>query len=159
MLDLIDFAITNSQITDFMLEYDYANYFEVQQSLSELVDLNFLSLELLKNNARYTITEDGKNVLSLLDYKITSKIKQNVYNYLKENKYALKDKNSIVAYYFASENSSDYTVSLQIKENKSNMFEINLLVPDEEIASKICSNWQKENEDVYEYIIKKLIQK
>lgn len=36
ILSRVDFPLTNAQVSDFILEKEYADYFEIQQALSEL---------------------------------------------------------------------------------------------------------------------------
>ena len=38
MLDKVDFPLTNSQISEFVLDKGYTDYFKLQQALSELTD-------------------------------------------------------------------------------------------------------------------------
>lgn len=38
MLDKVDFPLTNSQISEFILNEGYTTYFKLQQALSELLD-------------------------------------------------------------------------------------------------------------------------
>lgn len=45
MLDKVDFPLTNTQITNFILEKDYTTYFTVQQTFSELVDSGLITAE------------------------------------------------------------------------------------------------------------------
>ena len=40
MLDKVDFPLTNSQISEFILNEGYTTYFKLQQALSELLDLD-----------------------------------------------------------------------------------------------------------------------
>jgi len=39
MLDKVDFPLTNSQISEFILNEGYTTYFKLQQALSEILDL------------------------------------------------------------------------------------------------------------------------
>lgn len=54
MLDKVDFPLTNSQISEFILNEGYTTYFKLQQALSELLDSGFIREE---SNAH-------KNILS-----------------------------------------------------------------------------------------------
>ena len=42
MLQKIDFPLTNGQISEFILDKGYTNYFKLQQAISEMVDTGFL---------------------------------------------------------------------------------------------------------------------
>ena len=50
MLDKVDFPLTNTQITNFIQEKDYTDYFTVQQTLSELLDSDLIIAESTHNN-------------------------------------------------------------------------------------------------------------
>ena len=41
MLDQVDFPLTNSQISEFILDEGYTTYFKLQQALSELLSSGF----------------------------------------------------------------------------------------------------------------------
>ena len=38
MLDRVDFPLTNSQISEFVLTKKYTNYFTLQESINDLID-------------------------------------------------------------------------------------------------------------------------
>ena len=48
MLDRVDFPLTNSQISSFLLDRGYTNYFTLQQAFSELEEANLASAFLRK---------------------------------------------------------------------------------------------------------------
>ena len=45
MLNRVDFPMTNSQISKFILEEGYATYFRLQQALAELAESGFIKEE------------------------------------------------------------------------------------------------------------------
>ena len=50
MLDKVDFPLTNSQISEFILNEGYTTYFKLQQALSELLDSGFIREESAHKN-------------------------------------------------------------------------------------------------------------
>ena len=50
----------------------------------------------------------------------------------------------------------DPELSLLAKEKDVTMVEITLSVPNEDTAAAICNNWQKNNQDIYQYLVSKL---
>lgn len=42
MLNQVDFPLTNSQISEFILDKGYTTYFKLQQALSELLESGFI---------------------------------------------------------------------------------------------------------------------
>ena len=65
MLDKVDFPLSNSQISEFILDKEYTTYFKLQQALSELMDAGFIREESTHNRTIYHLTEDGA---STIDY-------------------------------------------------------------------------------------------
>ena len=66
MLDKVDFPLTNSQISEFILNEGYTNYFTVQQTISELVESGFIHEESTHNRTFYHL----KTIFLLLFRKI-----------------------------------------------------------------------------------------
>ena len=58
--------MSNAQISEFILEKEYTDYFTIQTALSELVEARFIRLKSVRNTSLYTITEEGQNTLCLL---------------------------------------------------------------------------------------------
>ena len=54
MLDRVDFPLTNTQISNFMLNKDYTTYFTIQQAISELIDTGLIRTESTYNNTHHT---------------------------------------------------------------------------------------------------------
>ena len=52
---------------------------------------------------------------------------------------------------------NEYTAHLLIKENGQNLVDLKLSVPTEDIAQSICNNWQSNNEEIYQFLIGKLM--
>ena len=56
--------ITNTQLTEIILENNFINYFTLQQYISELISSDFLKYVLVNDKNLINITEKGDNVLS-----------------------------------------------------------------------------------------------
>ena len=54
MLDKVDFPLTTSQISEFILDKGYTTYFRLQETLSELTDSELLKIE----TQPYTLPSD-----------------------------------------------------------------------------------------------------
>ena len=156
MLDKVDFPLTNAQISNFMLDKDYTDYFTIQQVISELVDTEFITLETIRQTSRYMITDSGRETLSFFGNKISNAIQDDVLNYLKQNKFELRNETSITSD-FIKQNSGEYLVNLKVKEKASTVIEINLTVPTQEEASKICNNWKGKSQDIYAQVFSLLL--
>ena len=49
-------ALTNSQISEFILDREYTNYFHLQQAISELVEADLVTMDTRSNTSHYRIT-------------------------------------------------------------------------------------------------------
>ena len=91
MLNKINFPMSNTQISEFMLGKEYTNYFNLQQIISELLEADFLRIE--SSNSRttlYEITPEGKDTLLYFSNKLSGSIKEDINSYLAANKYEIK---------------------------------------------------------------------
>ena len=60
MLEQVEYPLTNSQITEFILDKEYTNYFTVQQALSEMDETGLVNVTTKRNNSLYQITDAVK---------------------------------------------------------------------------------------------------
>ena len=56
-------ALSNSQLSEFILEHEYTNYFNFQQAVSELVEANLIQKQTMINTSYYQLTDAGRNTL------------------------------------------------------------------------------------------------
>lgn len=59
MLSKVDFPLTNSQISEFILDEGYTTYFKLQQAISELLESGFIREEATHSRTFYHLTEEG----------------------------------------------------------------------------------------------------
>lgn len=156
MLDKVDFPLTNSQLSQFILDKGYTNYFALQQAINELIDSDLIHPETIRNTSYYHSTSAGEETLQLFDYKIPDAIKQDILEYFEENRYQLRNEVEIVSEYYPAKK-GEFTVNCKVKEKESTLLEIKLNVVSEEQAVIICDNWNVNSSDVYSYLIHSLM--
>lgn len=150
MLDRVDFPLTSSQISQFMLER-YTNYFNLQIAQNELIENDFIKPTTERNHSLFEITEQGKEAVELFEFKISDAIKMDILNYLKEQKIELRNESAISSDYYPSNN--EYIAQCSIKERNQTLLEIKLTVPSQEQAIHICDSWKAKSEEIYQYLI------
>ena len=156
MLNKVNFPLANSQISEFMLEKQYTSYFTLQEVLNDLVGNGFIQLITYRNSTQYKLTPEGFETIAFFDSKISSAIKEDIEQYLKDNKYDLKSEVGTTSDYYKS-TSRDYIVHCQVKEGASNLIELNIAVPLEEQADAMCAKWKDASQEIYEFIMHKLM--
>ena len=156
MLDKVDFPLTNSQLSQFILDKGYTNYFNLQQAINELVDSSLIRPEIIRNTSHYHSTPAGVETLRLFEYKIPDAIKADIMEYFEENRYQLRNEVEILSEYYPAKK-GEYTVNCIVKEKSSTLLEVKLNVVSEEQAVAICDNWKSNSSDVYTYLIHTLM--
>lgn len=156
MLEKVNFPLTNTQITNFILEKEYTNYFTVQQTFKDLLSSNLIIAEPTHNNTRYQITEDGRSTLQFFNDKISPAIKEDILSFLRENDFDLKQEVSVFADYFKS-TETGYGVRCQIKDSKKSLIDLTLSVANKEQAEAVCRNWTQQSAEVYAALMDMLI--
>lgn len=92
MLQNVNFPLSNTQISDFILEKEYTNYFHLQEALSELQDTKLIEIEKVRNTSYYHMTEEGSKTLSFFENEISPEIREEIDRYMKEHSYELRKK-------------------------------------------------------------------
>lgn len=155
MLDNLDFPLTNSQISEFVLDKGYTDYFTLQQTFYDLEASELIASENIRNSTRYIITECGRETISMFESKLPSGIKEDIRLFFEEKKYQLRKEIDILADYYPV--GKEYMVKCLVKEKKSTLLELKLNVVSKEQAIYICDHWQEKSEAVYHFLMQKLL--
>ncbi len=156
MLKRVNFPLTNAQLSNFFLEHDYTTYFTLQQALNELLDAGLIRMESTHNSTRYEITPEGEDTLSFFGNKISPTVIEDMDQYLKENKYRLRDEVGVISDFYKS-TSQDYIVHCEVREGKVPLIQLDLSVPDKDQAEYMCSNWRSKSQEIYSFAMKSLM--
>lgn len=155
MLGRVDFPLTKAQIGDFILEKQYTNFLTLQQAIGELIDADMVVAQSIRNRTHLSITREGQETLHFFSGDISDAIKSDIDTYLNENEIELRNEVSILSDYYKS-TSGEYEAHLVAKDKEIHLVDITISVPIEETAITICDNWQKKNQDIYQYLINQL---
>ncbi|MBA4698209.1 MAG: DUF4364 family protein [Ruminococcus sp.] len=156
MLDKVDFPMTTSQISEFMLDKGYTTYFKLQEALSEMVDSGLLKIETTHNRTLYHLTENGAETIRFFTNKISPAIQNDVNEFLKEKQYDLKEEVAIKSDYYLNTN-REYEVRCQIVENGFSLIDLKITVPTETEAETIAGSWSRQSQEIYALLLSKLL--
>ena len=149
-------ALTNSQISEFVLDRDYTDYFQLQKVLSELTETGLLNNRTISNSSYYELTEEGSNTLSYFEKNLSQEIKKEIEEYLKNCGYEKEARILTPADYYTTPQGG-YAVRCQIIEKDSTVLDLNLIAPGKEAAQAICRNWAHKSQDIYSTLMAELI--
>ena len=148
--------LTNQQLTDFILEHDILNFFDLQQYLTDLVETSMLEYSSSEGEKYYIITESGKNTLELFSDRVSQSLRRTINDSIDMKKKSFVIKTNISADYY-KEDDNDYIVHLAVKEGIYTLMDIKVNVVSNKHAKQICENWQKKAQYLYGDILNKLI--
>lgn len=156
MLEKVDFPLTTSQISEFILDKGYTNYFKLQSSLSEMIDSQLIVSENTHNRTLYHLTENGADTIHFFSNKISPAIQHDIDEFLKEKQYDLKEEAAVKADYYLNTN-HEYEVRCQIMENGFSLIDLKLTIPTEKEAETIANNWTTQSQELYALLLSKLL--
>ena len=157
MLDRIEFSMTFSQISDFILQKGYTDFFTLQASVRELVESGFVHYETVRNSSFYTITSEGEETIGYFKSKISPSIRRDIDEWLKENRMSLIDEISVSSEYYRMTD-GEYTAECTVREKRRELMSLKISVPEEQQAKAICLNWKEKSQEVYAWLMQELMQ-
>lgn len=152
----IKYPISNTQLTDIVLENSFINYFMLQQYVSELMSSDFLKYEEKDSKEIIVLTTKGDRVLFFFKDRISPNKLKLIDDYLNKKVETIKKELSITSDYTLDDDNS-FLVNLKAIENKSTIIDLTLSVPSKEEAKAICNRWKENSSAIYNKIITSLI--
>lgn len=156
IFDKIKLPISNIQITQIILENNFINYFTLHQYISELVSSGFLEYTGEEAKHRLVISEKGSKVLSMFGERLSKNKVEVIDKYLKTHMEKIRKEITISADY-TIEGDSNYIVNLKATENNVILIDLKVNVPTNKQARELCSKWKKNSAELYNNIIRQLI--
>ena len=156
MLNKVDFPLSTSQISEFVLDKGYTSYFRLQETLAELAASELIRTETTHNRTLYHLTENGAETIHYFSNKISTEIRRDIDDFLKEKKYDLKEETAVKSDYYLT-TGGEYEVRCQIVENGSSLIDLKLTVPTEKEVEAIASRWDLNSQKLYALILANLL--
>ncbi len=155
ILNQVNFPLTTAQIGDLILEKEYTNFLTLQQVINELTQTGLIRANTLLNRTHLNLTDEGRKTLSYFENRISHAIRQEIRDYLKKNEMEMRNESSIRSDYYKTTN-GEFEAELIAADKDTTLLAIRLTVPTEELAVSVCNNWQKRNQDIYQYLTTQL---
>ncbi len=156
MLEKVNFQLTTNQMTEFILNQGYTDYFHVQQAISELAECNLIVPKTIRNTTYFQNTEEGSRTLEYFKKDISDQIKNEIDHFLHENAFELRNEVSTISDYDRTMD-GEYSVRCRVREGNSILIELNFTVPTEDAAKSVCKNWPKKSQALYMHILQELV--
>lgn len=151
------YSFTKEDLTEFILEKDYMNYFLIQQYILELLESGFIKAD-NEDDEKFVLLEKGSLTLDYFESKIPEILKEELAKIFQKQEKIKKQETQIVSEYFEKEN-NQFNVNLKLVENEDTLFSLYLNVATLEQAESICKIWKDEPDSIYQGIINMFIKK
>lgn len=148
--------VTNSEISEFILDREYTNYFHLQQALSELEETELIEKRIISNTSYYYLTDDGKNTLTYFENDISQDIRREVLQYLAEHGNSARSQVKATADYYIN-NQEEYVVHCQLLQKGTSVIDLSLVAPSLNAAKAMCKQWPNKYEEIYAKIMEGLL--
>ena len=148
--------LTNSQISEFVLDRDYTDYFHLQQVLSELVETGLLRRRTVSNSSHYELTDEGSKTLSYFENDLSQDIRNEIEEFLKDYGYEMPERILTLADYYTTPQGT-YAVRCQLIEKDTAIMDLTMAAPNKAAARAICKSWPQKCQDIYTTIMGELI--
>lgn len=158
VLDKMECDLTEDTIVD-MCYYQtkWVSYFTCKIALSELTRSGYIQeVKSIQKDKYYKITNEGRSCLSYFFSEIPTSLKEEIAEFIHNNKLAFKRKQEYFSDLIKNKDGS-YTVILKILEPTSTDLEIKLNASNQQVARDIQRNWQENASKVYANIFDTLL--
>lgn len=156
LLKKVELPLTNTQLSQFVIDKGYTDYFSFQEYLHQLVETDLIRTITTSKSTSYDITSEGRTTLDYFQSRISESIQEDINKYLADNKYDIKLKLEISSEYIP-EVDGDYLVHLVAKENKKILIDLRISIFDKDYAIDICEQWKDQSHILYKTILNTLL--
>ncbi len=156
IIEMSSTPFTKDELSEFILEKNYMNYFLIQQYLSELLNSNFITLVEKDSREIYSILQAGKVALSYFKDRISDRVKEELKDQFGEKEKQDVIQTQIICDFYQKEN-TQYVVNIKLVEKEDTLFSLYLDVVTKKQAELICERWKNNTEYIYQSVIALLI--
>jgi len=148
--------LTNIQLTEFIMELNIMNYFNLQQYLTDLVDNSIIEYTETPEGSYYLIAENGRKMLEFFNDRIYDEYKARIQKSISTKKLAIH-KNTQIFSDYVKNSEHDYTVILRVEENDFTLINLELNLVSNKQAKAVCKKWKENASQLYTEIISSIM--
>ena len=148
--------VSNSSLSELILELDDMNYFRLQEAISGLLSSGLITSRSTPGTTFYSITPEGSSTLRYMEPELNRKTLEALSRLMDQNDMAGPPSIVTPADYYKTPNGS-YEVRCRVIMDNVSQMELTVRVPSEEAAKTVCFSWPHKNEKIYETIMEELL--
>ncbi len=156
MLNRVRTPLPQGIIFDFVINHGYTNYFTILSAFGDLLQGELIREDATYHQSYYMLTDTGRETLESFGSLLAFEIKEEIGEYLKEKKYEIIEKSSLVSDYQRTKEGT-YLASCTLREGTHVLFHLELDVATETDAIHVCDNWRIQSEKLYQQAMVQLL--
>lgn len=161
VLEKMEIPLTENSILDICSSRNtWLNYMECKEIIYDLIQTNLVyRTDGNEGEQRYNITYEGRNCLSHFYQRIPLSLREQITEFIKENRIHFKRSQEYIGDY-SKNNDGSYSVKLKIRAPLINqpLFEVSIKAPSRQSAIEACRIWKDKAHIVYEFVYESLIE-
>ncbi len=140
VIKALDQDVPKAHLTDFFMLYDYMNFFEFQQYLTELIETGLVIEVSDASNTRCIVTDAGLNSLSFFNDRLDKSTKREL-DWRIEIERSKKQVERKPEGRYVKEGDNHHFAELKILSGSTLEFYLKIMVSDRETAEALISRW------------------
>lgn len=141
-------AIDNGQITDIFMDYEFVDYFTMQQYLDELVEMRLVEVDRHDGLRLYFLTGHGTEAYDAYMKNIPVSVREKLL--LSIRAYKKKERNEAdISATYRPINELSYAADLSIRESGFPLLDIRMSVGSKETAREVCRRFRENPQKTY----------
>lgn len=155
MLDVVGTPVSKAMIGDVMQDQEIANYFEVMNAISELVEMGNLTETVEGTEEMLTLTEQGKSAVELLAMDIPKTVRETAVKSLVH--FQTLERNARENEVKITPRDDGFDVSFTLKDHDFPMMELKIYVADRDQAELLKNNFVEDPVRIYSSLLAALM--
>ena len=148
--------ITREQLYRVMVENDVMSYFDYQSCMHELEEDAFIAAVPRAFGQAYRVSVHGADVLDQFVESLPVSLRERLELYAREHREEMLLQTQIVSD-MEELPSGGYVVRLRALEQNAAVMELSIRVATRDMAQRMRSNWEKDSESLYAYLLTTLL--
>ena len=157
LINRMELSMSRSQITDFVMNKEFMNYFVFEQTMSDMLEQGLLEASVENgqdaSTTRYAITNSGLISLEYFESHIPRPLRVLINEHVEENRGKVKRDYEVTATYFPNVDTNDFQVKCGVYEDRRVLLELAVSVDTREQAKLIQANWRNNASQLYQHVI------
>jgi|GEM_PF-5631587 len=156
VLHLVALPMTRVQLFDYILERKYADFFQMQRTLEELITADMVELRADNSNIYLALTATGIETIELLYDRLPEKMRDEISEDIENISLGEDEEDDTSEARIYKNDKGDISVCLTVEDEGVRQMELWIKAKDDRMARRLCENLKNRGQEIYSYLIGEL---